>query len=99
ATQGCPPRSRADYVHRQFADVPFGLAFDTRRALLARMPAPRETWRWGTGPVSVEAPRVSYDEWILDGIEVQVHYTDSVATPASSADAAAQRIEVSTWEA
>lgn len=94
ATQGSPSRSRADYVHRQFVDVPLGLAFDTRRALLARMPAPRETWRWGTGPVSVDAPHISYDEWILDGLEVQVHYTDSVTAPASSADAAAQRIEV-----
>lgn len=99
ATQDCPPRSRADYVHRQFADVPLGLAFDTRRALLARMPAPRETWRWGTGPVSVDAACFSYDEWILDGLQVQAHYTDSVTAPASSADAAAQRIEVSIWEA
>jgi hypothetical protein len=97
-TPGCPPRSRADYVHRKFADVPLGLAFDSRRALLARMPMPRETWLWGTGAVPVDAPRVSYDEWTLDGLQVQVHYTDGVAAPASSADAAAQRIEVGVWE-
>lgn len=92
-------RPRADYVHRQFADVPFGLAFDTRRALLARMPRPRETWLWGKGAVRVDAPRVSYDEWILDGLQVQVHYTDSVRAPAASADAEAQRIELCIWEA
>jgi hypothetical protein len=81
-------------VHREFADVPFGLAFGTRRELLATMPVPRETWLWGTGAVAAGAPFVSYDEWILDGLEVWVHYTDRVRAPAPSADAVVEHIDV-----
>jgi hypothetical protein len=95
ATPGCPARSRADYVHQQFADLPFGLAFAARRELLAQLPAPRETWLWGTGAVAVDAPLISYDDWSLEGLHVQVHYTEGVRQPAPSADARVERIDVS----
>jgi hypothetical protein len=95
ATHGCPPRSRADFVHRQYKDAPFGLGFVARSTILARMPSARETWLWGTGAVAVDAPLVSYDEWLIDGLQLWVHYTDSVRAPASSSDAAVQYIDVS----
>lgn len=94
ATFRCPPRSRAEYVHRQFGDVPFGLAFGLRQALLARVPAPRETWLWGQGAVPVDAPLISYDEWTMDGVQVQVHYADSVTSPAAREAAAVRWIDV-----
>lgn len=94
ATPRCPPRSRAEYVHRQFSDVPFGLAFRPRRELLFRLPSPRETWLWGTGAVPVDAPHISYDEWTMDGVLVQAHYTESVTTPASSDEAVVRWVEV-----
>ncbi|MBL8920535.1 MAG: hypothetical protein JNJ54_16850 [Myxococcaceae bacterium] len=94
ATARCPARSRAQYVHRQFRDVPFGLAFRLRRELLGHLPAPRETWLWGTGAVPVDAPLISYDEWTVDGVQVQAHYTDSVTTPVASADALVRWVDV-----
>lgn len=94
ATFRCPPRSRAQYVHRQFGDVPFGLAFGPRQPLLAGVPAPRETWLWGTGAVPVDAPLISYDEWTVDRVQVQAHYTDSVTSPAAPEAAVVRWIDV-----
>ena len=95
ATPDCPPRSREDYVHRQYSDPPFALRFVARRELLSKMPTPRETWLWGTGPVAVDAPLVSYDEWSLDGLDVRVSYTISVRSPAAGADDAVEHIHIS----
>src|SRR5580704_7794062 len=62
--------------HRAFADLPFGLAFSTRDDLLARLPAPKSTWKIGKGDVPVTTKDASHDRWVFDGVEVSAHYYD-----------------------
>jgi hypothetical protein len=62
--------------HRAFVDLPFGLAFSTRADLLARLPAPKGTWKIGKGDVPVTTKDASHDRWLFDGVEVSAHYDD-----------------------
>jgi hypothetical protein len=62
--------------HRGYPDLPSGFAFTTRSELLAKVPAPQESFKIGKGTVPVSTPDVSHDTWIVDGRELTASYRD-----------------------
>ncbi|HEX4451664.1 MAG TPA: hypothetical protein VH143_12380 [Kofleriaceae bacterium] len=62
--------------HRQFGDPPSGFAFTTRGELLAKLPAPVESWKVGKGKVPVETKDVDHDRWIVGGCDISASYRD-----------------------
>ena len=68
--------SEGSEKHRAFGDLPFGLAFTTRDDVLARLPAPKSTWKIGEGDVPVTTPDADHDSWLIEGVEISAHYRD-----------------------
>jgi hypothetical protein len=60
--------------HLQFAHPPYGLAFSTRKEILASMPKPERSWIIGEGEVPLDSKGVDHDRWKLDGLHVSADY-------------------------